>query len=119
MLWSAQVEAILRAKGAWHVVHGDDEATSMLHGGEMDTMESGARNITEEELARYVACSLILQGLGDIPFSCVMVYRDDPRKFWKLLHQQYSKILTFTKATVHSSLSRTRYTEQEMRDYLA
>lgn len=99
-------------------VRRNDVARSTLHGAEMDTTETNAGIIINEELARDNMCSLILQRLGEILFSCVMTLQDDPRKMWKKLHQRYSVDSTFSKERVHSSLVRTLYTGWTMQDYI-
>lgn len=52
----------------------------MSHGGETNTIEARARKLTNEELARVFTCSLILHGLSDNYFPCVLTYQDDPRQ---------------------------------------
>lgn len=56
------------------VVHGVDAASSMSHEGDMEKMKVVAVNMTNEKLTGAVACSLILQGLGLILFSCVTAH---------------------------------------------
>lgn len=101
---------MLKAKRVWRVVRGDRAARSMTQEEDMATMVAEAGVITDEYLARDFVCSLILQGLGEIPSSCVMVHQDDPWKGWEIIRQQHSASLTFSKATVRSSLAQTRYT---------
>lgn len=119
MFWLAQVRTILEAKRVQRVLHGDDATSSTSHGGEMDKTETRARVMTGDELTRGVACSVILHGLGEIPFACVMPHQEDPRKMWELLLQRYSARSTISKSTAYSSLAQTGYTGQVMQEYIA
>lgn len=38
--------------------------------------------------AEDVACSVILRGLGQVPFASVMLYDEDPKKMWSVLHER-------------------------------
>lgn len=61
-------------------MRGDDVESSKSHGGEMNAIEAGAVKVTDEELASYFVCSLILLGPSSYPFLSVMAHQDDPRK---------------------------------------
>lgn len=60
MFWSAQFKTILKAEVVWRFVCGDDAASSISHGEEMDTMEAETRAIIGKYLTRAFACTLIL-----------------------------------------------------------
>lgn len=44
-----------------------------------DTTSAG---VMDDEYARDVSCSVILQGLGEVPFACVMDHQIDPWHMW-------------------------------------
>lgn len=78
---SAQVKAILKAKRVWHVVRGDNVASSSAsHHDRMSTIFDGAVAIVDSEFNKDVTCLVTLQGIGKIPFARVTVHQDDPRK---------------------------------------
>lgn len=114
MFWSAQVKVVLKAKRVWRVVCEAGAACLTSHRVEMAIFETGAGDITEEELVRDLAWPFILQRHGEIPFLCVMAQQDDPQKMWELLLQRYSACATIRQATVHLSLAQTPHTGQAM-----
>lgn len=119
MFRSAEVKAILKAKLMWRVVRGYGVASSTSHRVEMKVVENCGGNITGGEYARDSGCSLILQGLEEIPFSCVIAHQDDQRKMWEPLYQRYIASKTFSKAILHSCLARIRYSGQAVKDFFA
>lgn len=88
-------------------MRGDEARISISHGYEMNTKGTGVGLMTDDELERGVACSVIFQSVGEVP---ALVCDGD---------QRYSAISSFIKATVYSSLARTSYTGQMMQDYIA
>lgn len=67
---------------------------------------------------RDVACLIILQAIGKVPFAGVVWYQEDPRRTRKLLHERYSVKSTFSKAIVHSTLAEKKYTSQPRPKYV-
>lgn len=57
--------------------------------------DAATREVVKEEFAKGVACVVILQGPGEVPFVRVVAYQDDPRKMWDLLHQGFVEIKCF------------------------
>lgn len=70
--------ATLKPKGVWHVVEGDDFASSSAtHQNGTHVRDDGAGTILYSDFIMNVASSVILQGLEEEPFACVMAYQDD------------------------------------------
>lgn len=72
--WSAQIRAILKAKGVWHVVRADD-AVSLSSWHQVQVSEEGSDVASDPEYGRDIEWSIILQGLGEVPLACVMLYQ--------------------------------------------
>lgn len=104
LYWSAQIKAILNAKQVWHVMQVDDPASvSLSH--QVRASDAGSDVCSAPERLRDVACTKILQGLDKVPFACVMHYQENPQQMRKFLHDWYSALAKFGKATVHTTLA--------------
>lgn len=120
LYWSDQLKEILKAKRERHVVWWENAAGfSVSHQDGTKRADTTTRGVMDDEYARDVAWSLILQGLGEVPFAFVMGHQDDPRRMWEFPHQRYSANKTFSKAVLHYSLARTLYADEEMQGYVA
>lgn len=119
MYWPARIKKILKVKCVWHVVRGDGaRSSSAAHQDGKDMMDTTTGGTMDNEWAKDVTSSVILEGLGEVLFTCVMVYQDDLRRMWKFLHQRYSPNFTFSKTAVKSSLAQTKYNGQVMQEYI-
>lgn len=61
-------------------MRGKGATISMDHRVQIENLETGAGDITDEESARDFACARNNQGSGGIPFTYVMPHQDDPQK---------------------------------------
>lgn len=69
----ARIKAILKAKRVWHVLQGENVASSFLsHQDEMERTITAAQGIMAYEYDRDIGCSLILKEHGKDPFLWVM-----------------------------------------------
>ena len=116
--WSAQIKAILKAKKAWKVVRPTSGTVSTTDGSSQ-VVTATSKKLLSEEAANDIACSVILQGLGEVPFAAVMQYQDDPQKMWNVLHERYAAVSSFSKASIHTSLARLKYGGENMDSYLS
>ncbi len=107
LFWAARIEAILAEKEALDPV-------------KVELVESGsdADDAAQKKKAAQ-ACSVILRGLGDVPFADIMRHKSSPKKMWDALHERYAADNTFNKASVQTSLARLKCDGQDMDKYIA
>lgn len=65
------------------------------------------------------ACSVILQGIGDVPPATTIKHIEDPQELWNALSERYAGILTFNETIIQTSLSKPRYSGQDMEMYIS
>lgn len=108
----------LKAKFIWHVVQVRISANLFSsHQVQMSDEESSLAS--DSEYSRDIACSLVLQEIGQVLFTFVIQYQDDPLRMWRVLHARYSVTTTFWRATVHILLARMKYIVQLEHEYVA
>lgn len=84
LYWKAQVKEILNTNQVWPVVQVDDAARlSSSH--QVQASHEGYDACSDPEYARDVACSVIQQGLGEVPFACLIQYQEDPQQMRSFL----------------------------------
>lgn len=101
LFWAARIEAIMEEK----------ECVRALSFAALPTSD-------EDRKMAAKACSIILRGLSDVPFSVVRRHLKDPTAMWTALHERYASDSTFTKASVQTKLARMRYDEEAMDLYV-
>lgn len=113
------MDIILRARRVWIVVRGEDASSFFASPQDRtDRTDTTTGGVMGDGYAGDVACSVIHQGLGEGLFLCVMAVQNDRRRMREFLHHRYNVNSTFSKAALHSTLARTRYTGQAMQEYV-
>ncbi len=58
-------------------------------------------------------------GLGSKPLAAVMEHKKHPKKIWDGLFERYASVDTFSRANVQKILTRMRYSDQKMDEYIS
>lgn len=75
--------------------------------------------VSDPEYAKDVACSIILQRLGEVQFVSVMRYQDGLWQMWRFLHEQNSTTPSSCRATGDTKLAQMKYVGQPIHKYVA
>ena len=75
---TSQIKSILKAKMTWKIVSPASSTTAATDSSS-EVVDTTKETVSEEE-ANDIACSVILQGLNQVPFTAVMQYQDYTRK---------------------------------------
>lgn len=79
--------AILKTRKDWHVGQADD-ATSLSLWHQVRASDGQSYVVGDPECGRDAGPLKILQRPGEVPFSCVMLYQEDPLEMWRFLHER-------------------------------
>lgn len=72
-----------------------------------------------KELILSMPRLIILQGLGEVPFACMIQYQAYPQRMWNFLRERYGSKTTFARATLHPKLGCMRFIAQSMLENIA